>query len=129
MTAPSFALNQITFPARDYTASVAFYSALGLTHIVDSPDNGYARFESPDGTTLSIHLSDEAAGGAVIYFECEALDEWCQMLAGEGVMFDQLPRDESWGWREARLRDPCGNPLCLYWAGENRRFPQWRMGA
>ena len=129
MTARNFALNQMTLGCTDYAASVTFYSMLGLTQIVDSPSNGYARFEAPNGTTLSIHKSDGGPSGTIIYFECEALDGWCHMLASEGVIFDQLPRDESWGWREAKLRDPCGNPICLYWAGENRRFPPWRMGA
>jgi hydroxymethylpyrimidine/phosphomethylpyrimidine kinase len=31
-------------------------------------------------------------------------------------------------WREARLRDPSGNTIFLYRAGEARRFPPWRMG-
>jgi hydroxymethylpyrimidine/phosphomethylpyrimidine kinase len=30
-------------------------------------------------------------------------------------------------WREARLRDPDGNIIFLYKAGEARRFPPWRM--
>ena len=29
--------------------------------------------------------------------------------------------------REARLRDPDGNIIFFYKAGENRRFPPWRM--
>jgi hydroxymethylpyrimidine/phosphomethylpyrimidine kinase len=32
-----------------------------------------------------------------------------------------------WLWREARLRDPSGNEICLYHAGANRRFPPWRI--
>ena len=28
---------------------------------------------------------------------------------------------------EARLTDPAGNALCLYQAGETRRFPPWRL--
>jgi hydroxymethylpyrimidine/phosphomethylpyrimidine kinase len=30
-------------------------------------------------------------------------------------------------WREARLRDPDGNIIFFYKAGENRRFPPWRV--
>jgi hydroxymethylpyrimidine/phosphomethylpyrimidine kinase len=30
-------------------------------------------------------------------------------------------------WRESRLRDPAGNTIFLYKAGEARRFPPWRM--
>jgi hydroxymethylpyrimidine/phosphomethylpyrimidine kinase len=38
-----------------------------------------------------------------------------------------MPQDEIWGWREAKLLDPAGNMVCLYSAGENRRYPAWRM--
>lgn len=121
------ALNQITLPASDYAASVAFYKQMGLTLIVDSPDNGYARFEAANGVTLSIHVGDGAAGGATTYLESGALDAWVAYLARRGVRFEQMPTDEEWGWREARLSDPAGNRLCLYQAGEYRRYPPWRV--
>lgn len=121
------ALNQITLPAQDYSASVAFYKQMGLTQIVDSPGNGYARFEAANGVTLSIHVGDGTAGGATTYLESGALDAWVAYLARRGVRFDQMPRDEDWAWREARLTDPAGNRLCLYQAGEYRRFPPWRV--
>lgn len=121
------ALNQITLPASDYAASVAFYRQMGLTLIVDSPDNGYARFEAANGVTLSIHVGDGAAGGSTTYLESGALDAWVAYLARRGVRFEQMPQDDSWGWREARLSDPAGNRLCLYQAGEYRRYPPWRV--
>ncbi|MDP3783766.1 MAG: bifunctional hydroxymethylpyrimidine kinase/phosphomethylpyrimidine kinase [Sphingopyxis sp.] len=121
------ALNQFTLPASDYPASVAFYKQMGLTLIVDSPDNGYARFEAANGVTLSIHVGDGAAGEATTYLESGALDAWVAYLARRGVRFEQMPQDESWGWREARLSDPAGNRLCLYQAGEYRRYPPWRV--
>jgi hydroxymethylpyrimidine/phosphomethylpyrimidine kinase len=125
------ALNQITLPANDYAVSVAFYRQLGLTQIVDSPDNGYARFEAANGVTLSIHVDkgagDGAAGGATAYLESGALDAWVAYLARRGVQFEQMPKDEDWGWREARLADPAGNRLCLYQAAEYRRYPPWRI--
>jgi hydroxymethylpyrimidine/phosphomethylpyrimidine kinase len=34
---------------------------------------------------------------------------------------------QRWLWREAWLRDPAGNSICLYHAGDNRRFPPWRI--
>jgi hydroxymethylpyrimidine/phosphomethylpyrimidine kinase len=120
-------LNQITVGARDYAASVAFYSTLGLVQIVDSPDNGYARFEAPNGVTLSIHAEGIVTSGTVVYFESQRLDAWVSELASLGLLFDQIPQDESWGWREARLLDPFGNVICLYSAGENRRYPPWRL--
>lgn len=121
------ALNQITLPADDYDRSVAFYRQLGLTLIVDAPENGYARFEAANGATLSIHLGDGSSGGAVTYLESGALDAWVAYLARKGVRFESMPRDEEWGWREARLTDPAGNRLCLYQASEYRRFPPWRV--
>ncbi len=127
VTAPAPVLNQITVPARDYAASVAFYRQLGLRQIVDSPDNAYARFEAGNGVTLSIHGDDGAVGGATIYLESLRLDAWVAELQASGLMFEQLPRDEDWRWREARLRDPAGNSICLYHAGEDRRFPPWRL--
>ncbi len=123
---PGWHLNQITLGATDYAASVTFYRALGLTQIVDSPDNGYARFEADNGATLSIHVG-EGTGGAMAYLECADLDARVSALASEGFSIDQMPRDESWGWREARLSDPAGNVLCLYFGGENRRHPPWRI--
>lgn len=121
------ALNQITLPASDYAASVAFYKQMGLSQIVDSPGNGYARFAAANGVTLSIHVGDGVAGGATAYLESGALDAWVAYLARRGVQFEQMPKDEEWGWREARLTDPAGNRLCLYQAGEYRRYPPWRI--
>lgn len=121
-------LNQVTVGCIDYAASVAFYRTLGLRRIVDAPPR-YARFETPGGETLSIHRVDAiGAPTTLVYLECEALDETVAVLARAGIAFDSGPRDERWGWREARLRDPAGNPLCLYSAGDMRRFPPWRTG-
>lgn len=125
------ALNQITLPANDYAVSVAFYKQMGLKQIVDSPGaegiGGYARFQAANGVTLSIHVGDGTAGGAVTYMESGALDAWVAYLARRGVRFEQMPKDEEWGWREARLADPAGNRLCLYQAAEYRRYPPWRI--
>jgi len=99
----------------------------GIYQIVDDPPR-YARFESAGGVTFSIENSAAQPEGAhVVYLESDNLDAQCQELLGQGMIFDQMPRDEDWGWREARLRDPFGNKICLYFAGENRRYPSWRM--
>ncbi|WP_300395588.1 VOC family protein [Henriciella sp.] len=127
-------LNQVTVPCTDYGASVAFYTTLGLVQIVDSPPR-YARFECPqseDGSepaTFSLHHVEDWPGGddPLVYFECDRLDETYEDLTGQGIVFEQSPADQRWGWREARLRDPAGNLLCLYQAGEMRRFPPWRI--
>ncbi|MFN3620013.1 bifunctional hydroxymethylpyrimidine kinase/phosphomethylpyrimidine kinase [Sphingorhabdus sp.] len=120
-------LNQVTVGCSDYAASVGFYKALGLQQIVHSPDNGYARFEVPNGVTFSIHQNDDSATSTVVYFESKRLDAWVTELVSEGYVFEQMPQDEIWGWREARLLDPAGNLVCLYSAGEHRRYPAWRI--
>ena len=62
-----------------------------------------------------------------IYLECDDLDERVEKLARSGIAFEHGPRNQPWMWREARLRDPDGNIIFLYKAGEARRFPPWRI--
>jgi hydroxymethylpyrimidine/phosphomethylpyrimidine kinase len=122
-------LNQVTAGATDYAASVAFYKVLGLRQIVDSPPH-YARFELPEGdSTFSIHLVDGPCGQEfpLIYFETHNLDAEAARLKAQGIAFESDPKDQRWGWREAYLRDPAGNRICLYQAGVNRRYPPWRI--
>jgi catechol 2,3-dioxygenase-like lactoylglutathione lyase family enzyme len=122
-------LNQVTVPVRDLDASIAFYRTLGLKLIVKSPH--YARFEVGDGTsTFSLEMNAQAvdpAQGPHLYFECENLDARVAALKENGIVFDHDPVDRDWLWREAWLSDPAGNRLCLYFAGDNRRFPPWRL--
>ena len=121
-------LNQITVPSLNITKSISFYQTLGLKLIVKS--DHYARFECPDGTsTFSIHLTEELPKGAGIsvYFECANLDEKVNELIRKGITFDQLPKDQTRLWREAYLKDPDGNQLILFYAGENRLNPPWKL--
>ncbi len=121
-------LNQVTLPSIDIEASKIFYREMGFTLIVDSPH--YARFECPEGeATFSVHLVDEAPSdsGVVLYFETNRLDALVEELEDIGFVFDRKPEDQRWLWREARLRDPSGNTLCLFHAGENRKNPPWRV--
>ncbi len=125
----SVRLNQVTLPAADFQLSRNFYRALGLRQIVDAPPR-YARFEAAGGATLSIHTLDEGNWDqAVLYYESDDLDAAVSALKMAGIAFDTDPADQSWGWREARLTDPAGNRICLYQAGEMRRFPPWRIDA
>jgi catechol 2,3-dioxygenase-like lactoylglutathione lyase family enzyme len=122
-------LNQITIPSLDLARSVPFYETLGLELIVNALPR-YARFACPDGgSTFSIHQTEELplGDGIHVYFECAQLDDYVQMLVERGIAFDQLPTDQNWLWREARLKDPDGNQLILYHAGENRLNPPWRI--
>lgn len=121
-------LNQITIPCRDYAASVAFYKRIGMRQIVDSPPR-YARFETGNGVTFSIHLAStyEGCDDFVIYFEVDDVDSTVARLEALGVEFFTAPADQPWLWREAYTRDPAGNVICIYRAGENRRYPPWRI--
>lgn len=121
-------LNQVTLPATDLEASVAFYRRMGFKQIVGSPH--YARFECPAGeATFSLHLAPPAPqpSGVVVYFETPELDAEVRRLQTAGFEFTQTPRDEPWLWREARLNDPSGNVLCLFWAGDIRKNPPWKL--
>jgi catechol 2,3-dioxygenase-like lactoylglutathione lyase family enzyme len=122
-------LNQVTLPAVDVEESIKFYRGLGLRLIVNALPR-YARFECPDGgSTFSLHQVSRRPepSDVVVYFECEDLDSKVKQLHEAGYAFSQEPKEEVWLWREARLLDPSGNVICLYWAGENRRNPPWRV--
>ncbi|MBC9034362.1 bifunctional hydroxymethylpyrimidine kinase/phosphomethylpyrimidine kinase [Sphingomonas sp. JC676] len=118
-------LNQVTVPAEDLAASERFYRLLGLRQVVRAAPR-YARFETEGGATFSI-ATDPEYTAPVVYFECGDLDVTVAYLQQQGFKFEQEPKDETWGWREARLRDPAGNAVRLYQAGEMRRFPPWRL--
>lgn len=122
-------LNQVTVTVRNIDESVTFYQTLGLQLIVLSPH--YARFECPEGgSTFSIHVaafSRKIESATTVYFESDRLDDWCAELAAKGIILESKPADQRWLWREARLRDPSGNAICLYSAGENRLNPPWRL--
>ena len=122
-------LNQVTVRVKDIEKSIIFYELLGLRLIVKSPH--YARFECPDGdATFSISLSDvqnSNINGTVIYFEILNLDEKVSQLIDKGIEFDMLPTDQRYLWREAILRDPDNNSIKLYFAGDNRKNPPWKV--
>lgn len=122
-------LNQVTLPATNIDESKRFYTRLGLRLIVDAPE--YARFELPEGdATLSLSYRDhpipEDEEGIHIYFECDNLDEKVAAFQADGIEFVDGPVDRRWLWREAWLKDPAGNLVCLFYAGENRKNPPWR---
>ncbi len=122
-------LNQVTIPATDVATATEFYKKLGLKLIVDALPR-YVRFECPAGnSTLSVHEVEEVQQGdwMVVYFETEDLDKRVIQLQKQGVVFDELPEDRPWLWREAGLRDPGGNKVILYSAGKNRKYPPWRI--
>ncbi len=126
-------LNQVTVPLIDYAASVEFYRRLGLRLIVDAPPH-YARFECPQGdggepATFSIEKVEGWSGAdwPEIWFESDRLDDLVAELKAAGVRFESDPETKSYLWRVAALRDPAGNRIALYHAGDNRRHPPWRV--
>jgi catechol 2,3-dioxygenase-like lactoylglutathione lyase family enzyme len=122
-------LNQITVSVADVGRSIDFYQKLGLKLIVKALPH-YARFECIAGdSTFSLHQVDKPTGntGTYIYFEVFDLDNFVNRLINKGVVFEELPNDKPWLWREARLKDPDHNMLILYFAGDNRKNPPWRI--
>jgi hydroxymethylpyrimidine/phosphomethylpyrimidine kinase len=121
-------LNQVTVTGTNYERSVEFYTKLGLRQIVANPPD-YARFETAGGATFSVQIDpdEKILATTAVYFECDDLDERVEQLARNGIPFEHGPRNQPWMWREARLRDPDGNIIFFYHAGEARRFPPWRM--
>ena len=127
-------LNQVTIPSVAVEVSVAFYKKLGLQLIVYAPKR-YARFECPNGeSTFSIHQVEEmpTGEGVIVYFEIENLDKKVEELQnlhlhGDTTIFDLLPTDQSWLWREAHLYDLDNNKIILFKAGKHRKNPPWRI--
>jgi catechol 2,3-dioxygenase-like lactoylglutathione lyase family enzyme len=122
-------LNQVTVPVLNVEKAIAFYADLGLELIVHST-NRYARFLCPEGgSTFSLHKVNALPNGhgVTVYFETERLDEVVENLSKKNIVFDLLPTDQPWLWREAHLKDVDGNQLIIYHAGENRINPPWRI--
>ncbi|RNI31726.1 VOC family protein [Rufibacter latericius] len=123
------ALNQVTVSVHQMPEAVAFYKNLGLHLIVQSPH--YARFVCPDGlSTFSAHLHQDGTfqpSTTTVYFECAQVDQQVLSMKDKGYVFEQDLKDQPWAWREAYLRDPSGNLICLYYAGQSRVNPEWRL--
>jgi len=122
-------LNQVTVPSIDVEKAIAFYEKLGLQLIVRALPK-YARFECPEGdATFSIHQVETlpSGEGIYVYFECSDLDERVTNLVEKGIVFEELPNDKPWLWREARLRDLDNNLIILFFGGKNRKSPPWRV--
>jgi len=122
-------LNQITVPVINVEKAINFYEELGLQLIVKSLPH-YARFRCPDGiATFSLHQVHQLpiGDGIWIYFEVQDLDSNVHLLIDKGFVFEELPNDKPWLWREARLKDLDNNQIILYFAGTNRTDPPWKI--
>ncbi len=122
-------LNQITIPVLDIERSIGFYQLLGLKLIVKALPH-YARFECPNGSsTFSLHKVETLPNGegTWVYFEVDNVDDQIKALSEKGIQIDSLPEDMPWLWRESRLKDPDNNQIIIYFAGDNRTNPPWRI--
>ena len=122
-------LNHLTIPSLDLEQSVEFYQTLDLKLIVRALPH-YVRFECPDkDSTFSIrHVEELPDGNGVwLYFEVQDVDQTIENLLKKGIYIEEMPEDKSWLWKEAKLRDPDGNQIIIYHAGENRKNPPWRI--
>ncbi len=122
-------LNQITIPSLDVTKAVAFYEKLGLILIVNSAPR-YVRFQCPNGeSTFSIHSVDKLpkGNGVVVYFENDNLETQVDRLQNKGIVFESLPEQKPWLWKEAHLYDLDHNHIILYEAGHYRKNPPWKV--
>ncbi len=122
-------LNQVTIPSLNVEKAVTFYKTLGLQLIVDALPR-YVRFECPEGeATFSIHKVNTLpqGNGITVYFENKNLDEHIKKLQKKGIVFEELPNDKTWKWREAKLKDPDKNQIIIFRAGKNRKDPPWRI--
>lgn len=122
-------LNQVTIHTDKTVETAGFFQKLGLRLIVDSLPR-YARLLCPDGeSTLSVEHTDTPSGSSSItlYFECDDLDTRVAELKAAGLEFIEEPADRTWLWRESYLLDPNNNRICLFYAGENRKNPPWRV--
>lgn len=123
--------NHVTLLVSDFERSKSFYRTIGLSQIVDSPPR-YARFRFPDGdSTLSIEVVagvEPATASTELFFECADVDATVAELKSKGLSFWQDPTDMFYLWREARLRDPDGYDIRLYFDTANARLdPPWKM--
>ncbi|MFT4758125.1 MAG: catechol 2,3-dioxygenase-like lactoylglutathione lyase family enzyme [Paraglaciecola sp.] len=122
-------LNQVTIPSINLEKATIFYQKLGLQLIVDARPK-YVRFECPEGdATFSIHLVERlpTGEGVSVYFELDNLDKKVEELIAQGIELLEMPEDRTWLWQEARLLDPDGNKVILFFAGDNRKNPPWRV--
>lgn len=126
MNTPHFAA--VSIVVSDMSASIAFYSALGLRLSSGGPEEGHSEF-THDGLRIMLDVEDIArsidpgwtrpTGGPAISlaFECaspEAVDAVHAQLTSAGAAAVHAPFDAAWGQRYATIADPDGNPVDVF---------------
>ena len=65
--------------------------------------------------------------GVWIYFEVDDVLATVKELQQKGIIFETETKVQTWLWTESCLKDPDGNTIIIYHAGENRKNPPWRL--
>ncbi len=128
-------LSHVSLLVRDLEVSKAFYLRFGFRLVVDQPAycRFYARIEDWDegDETLSLVASDApsmpAARVGLEFPSPDALDAFVAALPTRGVTVAEGPVDRDWLWRDARVFDPDGHELMLFFAGRNKLDPPFRL--
>jgi hypothetical protein len=99
-------------PARDFSASKAFYAALGFEVAWSSDDLAYIRHGSTSFLLQNFYIP-EHAGNFMMHLLVESADDWYRHVMASGVVqqFDvriEAPADRPWGLRDFPLTDPAG---------------------
>lgn len=127
-------LSHITLLVSDIPRSKAFYETLGLALLVDADHycRFYANLDGEGGQTLSIsHTAQPIGASCHVGFEFktpQALDAYAALLQSRGLVLSEPPQDRTWLWRDVILHDPDGHEILLFYAGENKLNPPWRVG-
>jgi catechol 2,3-dioxygenase-like lactoylglutathione lyase family enzyme len=107
-----------TLRIRDAAEAQAFYvEQLGFR--IDwrwRDERGRSAFMQVSRDGLALYLSErvrDCEAGGLVYLYVQDVDAWESELRARGVALDEEARDQPWGNREMRLRDPSGNRLCI----------------
>ncbi len=79
------------------------------------------------GAQMLLRFDPDLVGWLMESFDALGIDVRTRRGRAHGVVFASEPTDRRWLWREAELFDPGGNRILLYFAGENRLNPPWRI--
>jgi len=105
--------SRVLYRPVDYGRSVAFYrDVLGL-HVYREWVTGTVFFLGGGLLEVSRSAGRVADDKFSLWLQVRDVDAEFARLKGEGVELLELPVDEPWGLREARVRDPDGLMLVL----------------
>lgn len=122
-------LDAIGVVAKDMEASIAFYSALGMTPEPYEPGSDHVEFNLPSGlrfmidsaalvTQLMPDWTPPSGGPSMgIAFLCSSpaeVDSLYAEMMEKGYGSKMEPFDAFWGQRYASIKDPDGNPVDLF---------------